>query len=393
MNIFMILASAPRVKMPEEQMSALIGWLLHPDMEHGLGSILLERFLMKSIPEDKTEIINDILSMPAKAIKWSLEHNITVALIDIVYLFGDYVIAIENKIRYQSITDGQLCTQYEGLCKKYPDKKIIHIYLVPNKSTKATTEFGRLSAITKSSDICMFATWMGTVIDVIESVLTDEKSGLIEPLSKDIKYILDSLISFINNNFIGHDFSYEKEAAKYAAYPHVSYIELKTKTQGFVGVELKYQNLYSMPKERILNSSGFQYCDSDEPPRNYWYPIQEFLDIAEQILESNTGDPVIKSNIVTSVKTPLSIIPTQDDLISKYKPNSSSAIYSYLKQPEHKQIFIGIDGGEAFMRNKMSVEEIKRKRKYVCYERHHRNPDNWIPGEIWKRVYEEKLGV
>ena len=37
MNLFTILASAPRMSFPEEQTSALLAWLLHPEQYHGLG--------------------------------------------------------------------------------------------------------------------------------------------------------------------------------------------------------------------------------------------------------------------------------------------------------------------------------------------------------------------
>jgi len=53
MNIFKVLASAPRTNFSENQVSALLAWLLNPSMDHGLGYVFLLEFLERIIPDDE----------------------------------------------------------------------------------------------------------------------------------------------------------------------------------------------------------------------------------------------------------------------------------------------------------------------------------------------------
>ena len=391
MNIFKVMASTPRMKMPEDQMSAVMGWLLHPDMEHGLNTLFLERLLKKAFPYDYAHII-EMVAKSESSLKWSLEHDVGVAIIDIVFIIEDFVFAIENKIRYESLKENQLTLQYDGLREKYPDKKIMHIYLVPSKFSKAETEFGRLRAVIKPADKCYLATWNDSICDVIEGILRDEENCVIDSISEIAKNILQSMVIFIKDRFRGYDFTggtAKTENQNRENCPHVLYSELKTKTYGFVGVELKYQNLYNMSKERILSSGGFKYYDSPEDPNwPFWHPIQEFLDIAEQIVKGETDRGRVESAVSTRSKKTLHIIKTQGEAISGNKPNSPRSIYSYIKQPDSEKIFVGISGGKRAF-EKMNPDKVKKSAWYVCYQY---RGDNWISDSDFAKIYEDKMG-
>ena len=142
-----------------------------------------------------------------------------------------------------------------------------------------------------------------------------------------------------------------------------------------------------MKKDRILSPNGFKYYDSYECDWPFWYPIQEFLDIAEQIINggSTIGKP-IKS--IKSKKT-IHIIKTQDEAISGNKPNSPSSIYNYINQSDSEKIYVGISGGINALR-KMKPDKIKKSTWYVCYKN---RGDNWVSDDDFVKIYEEKMGI
>ena len=106
MNIFKVLAS--RTSFKEDLTSVLLGWLMHPDMDHGMGRLFLEHMVI-AVAGDNSDMVQQLKDTPDDSIRCTLEEYVNTALIDIVYFFGDYIFAIENKIRDKSIRKNQFC--------------------------------------------------------------------------------------------------------------------------------------------------------------------------------------------------------------------------------------------------------------------------------------------
>ena len=147
MNIFKVFASAKK-GFQEECASAIITWLLNPNMEHGLGYSFLSKFMEEIAKyEVALESITKKLSSKLRVeyehqLQWSsfLEYSVDTAFIDIVLIIDDWIFSIENKIRSESVTNlNQLALQYDGLKKTIGTRhdnqyKIAVIFLVPAAS-------------------------------------------------------------------------------------------------------------------------------------------------------------------------------------------------------------------------------------------------------------------
>ena len=218
MNIFKVLSS--RKKFPEEQMSVLLGWLMHPTMEHGLGRLFLERFIEKVVGDNNTEIIQKLDAIANDEIIHSLEEYVddkeNRAFIDVVYLIDDYVFAIENKIHDGAFMGGQLKREYKGLLKKYSDKKIVMVYLVPNENPDTRNEYDSLVSIIKKPHMSFFVIWSDIVCKIIDSLISDEKEKTIKPMPIQTRIMLESLHTFILDGFCGYGFLPDRGSSGWA---------------------------------------------------------------------------------------------------------------------------------------------------------------------------------
>ena len=209
MNIFKVLASAPREKFREDFMSALLGYLLHPNLEHGLDRLLLERLIGEVTGSDSADVIRQLNATPNEELLCALEEYVTSdggekseAFVDVVCFFGDYVFAIENKIYDGSITENQLEREYFGLRQNNPGKRIIMTYLVPYISPGANAEFNNLENIVEEPHTCALITWSHTIYDIINGMLSESPTRM----PSCTKYILESMCVFIKDSFSGYEF-------------------------------------------------------------------------------------------------------------------------------------------------------------------------------------------
>ncbi|MCL1820235.1 MAG: PD-(D/E)XK nuclease family protein, partial [Oscillospiraceae bacterium] len=210
MNIFKVLASGKK-PMYEEQMSSILAWLLHPQMEHGLGHELLSRFIA-SISNDcgkltKTadNLRNRLRGEAVSDFGMELEENVTTAFIDILISIDNWKIAVENKLYSGSTMENQLNKEYNGIISKYNDKPCVLIYLVP------TDDFGELhrkvqreynsfdKTRLRSGDFLKLMTWQEnnigcpSVVSLLENLLKDESIGKTEPISDYARHTLKAL--------------------------------------------------------------------------------------------------------------------------------------------------------------------------------------------------------
>ena len=357
MNIFKVLAS--RKKFPEDMTSVLLGWLMYPDAEHGLKRMFLERFI-NSVTTKDNDIIHQLESTPDEDIRCSLEENVSTAFIDVVYFFGDYAFAIENKIYDGSVEEKQLQREYTGLRKKYPDTKIFIVFLVPDINPGVDFEYNNLKNIVETPHECSLVTWSDTICNIIDDILNDATISIVEQT----RFILESLRVFIDDGFYGYDFADRGSSnGTRSNYPRSTFAELKKKTQGFVGVALGSAGLLKMSKEEILNK-GFQYDNSYECSRQYWLPLHEFLQLVEQRI-NGTGLPIgFKQRM------------------------DSTSIYNITCLPENHNIYIGIKGGERGLYD-MTQQKIDSMSWQLT--KGEQPNSQWISGSRYKHIYEEKF--
>ena len=272
MNIFKVFASSKK-SFPEECMSALILWLLNPQMEHGLGYEFLQRFIQKLEEKDPklTSLERRLVSQLRKSsqdkegdqcgcedVLCDLETHVTSdtgeAFIDAVLEFSDTILAIENKIYTNSASDfTQLCREYDGLRnaatrgKIKIKRRIVLIFLVPGDVDVTSMDEWRHKPDVQDGDSIQIGTWKEndqgypSVYTLISELLRDEAGGRTEPIPEYTRHTLKALNAFICNDFQGYYYKNHKKPTSIGGLnPLAEGTEniqlLLGKTEGYVGV-------------------------------------------------------------------------------------------------------------------------------------------------------------
>jgi len=380
MNIFKVIASGKK-GFPEEIASAILAWFLNPYMEHGLGEKFLIKFL-EAIDDKKdgsyfsfnTASIRLKLRdafVSASPVSMKLEDNISNRFMDIVVFIDKNVIAIENKIRAESLEQGQLAKEYDGLKNKYPEYRINMVYLVPGCSLKdpekMQTEYGSLLVEDNDSKSCI--TWQNesdavpSISQMIATILEGESRGLIDPIDGYTRHTLKAFNSFIVNEFSGYE--YDRRVKQTGLNPKTEDTlgkdELLGKDSGFVGISGGVSGLISSNLEN-LNVRKFQYTTQDMEGKPNWFDISSFKKLFTWL-----GNTSLKSNF---------------DWDGYF---SSKNIYRIAKA-DADLVFIGIRGGEKALIG-MSVEDVLQKRWKVSNKK---ETDQWISGSQYVEILNSK---
>jgi hypothetical protein len=124
-NIFSILG----VSRTEIRHSNFLGWLLDPNGSHGLGKLFLNRFLRdvaaRSERKDLDEIRVEELNYDDVEIRREWRH------IDLLVIFQDLVVCIENKVDSSDHSD-QLNTYADVVKASFPGHHRVFVYLTPD---------------------------------------------------------------------------------------------------------------------------------------------------------------------------------------------------------------------------------------------------------------------
>lgn len=254
-------------------MSALILWLLNPQMEHGLGYEFLQRFIQKLEEKDPklTSLERRLVSQLRKSsqdeegdqcgcedVLCDLETHVTSdtgeAFIDAVLEFSDTILAIENKIYTNSASDfTQLCRKYDGLRnaatrgKIKIKRRIVLIFLVPGDVDVTSMDEWRHKPDVQDGDSIQIGTWKEndqgypSVYTLISELLRDEAGGRTEPIPEYTRHTLKALNAFICNDFQGYYYKNHKKPTSIGGLnPLAEGTEniqlLLGKTEGYVGV-------------------------------------------------------------------------------------------------------------------------------------------------------------
>lgn len=226
MNIFKILSSYDG-SIKEPNISSFLAYLLDLYEDHGMSDLLL-----KSVIQDFQELNPKffeklkLFDLSQYDIKINPEYSVFLGNkrrdIDIVIEFYSenklepiYTLCIENKITDSSIqkNDNQLKDELEGLEKEYKENnwntEIYFCFLTLENSKKSSEEFDSFKYDKK-----LHLYWKGekSVQEKILSILEQDRTGDIDPISEDSKFLIKSFLAFIKTDFKS---SLEEKTSKY----------------------------------------------------------------------------------------------------------------------------------------------------------------------------------
>ena len=369
MNIFKVLAA--RKRFPEEMSSALLGWLLHPNSEHGIGRSFLNRFLL-SLGNVGTILIKQLNDLTDDEVSCNLEEDVGSSQLDIIVFLGDCVLAIENKIHNEAVAFGQLQKEYEGLLQKFPDKTVVLVYLVPDKSSAADAEYRGLIKIVEHPHSSVFMTWLDNISGILHDILHDEPKDN-NMIPQETSVVLQMLHEFVIDRFKGYNFMHRvKRSGEYSRY---SYAELTKMEYGFVGVENGTSGLMKLSKEAI---QGRMFPFDTVKVNVYWMPLNEFLAIAN-----------IKMTETTDTKDTQPMKSRGDSSPGYMGKFNATDIYEMICSKPSVRFYIGIKGGErAFLTMERSEIDKMSPKQVTTGEQPN---SQWITGDCFRRVYEIKF--
>lgn len=190
-NIFEIL----RTQTYEIRHSNFLAWLLNPNSNHGLGDRFLKMFLIDLAVDKKS---NDFNVLTVQNLDYSnVEVRREWKNIDIVLIFSDLVIAIENKINHFE-TPGQLETYKEEIENTFHVNHKVFVFLNPNGYDASHSEFISYSYET-------IAKYLEQILSINKSLLTRTRIYL-EDYLENLKttQMGDSEKSALINNIYNH---------------------------------------------------------------------------------------------------------------------------------------------------------------------------------------------
>ena len=227
MNIFRILSSNDG-SINEPNVSSFLAYLLDPNEDHGISSLLLQEILNEFVEKDEkflskikfgnriTDLskfsnftINIIPELSVKILKDRKEKrrdiDILIEIIENKTKEILYSICLENKITDSSINkrDSQLEDELEGLKMLYSESgvspEIYVIYLTPSQSKISTDSFEKFEYEKKHH--LYWNDDKNSVFNKLIKIFNKENEGLIDPINNQSSYLIKSFLSFIKTNF------------------------------------------------------------------------------------------------------------------------------------------------------------------------------------------------
>lgn len=215
MNIFEVLNQG-NSRLREPSMSAMLGYLLDTRRDHGLGDAFFREFLSLlngGVDDDRFE---EYLKSPFIDTEIFLEEpyelNDSTKYIDIQLSIlkkdkqgnvqEDFRIIIENKVRDNSVTEGQLENYYQAIIE---DESTIDnlaiVYLTPvSNKLSLINEFKNLQ-LKDSKHIKKWMQWNDEeygIITILKGILKKESEGEINPINEYTRHTIKAFILFLN---------------------------------------------------------------------------------------------------------------------------------------------------------------------------------------------------
>lgn len=181
-NIFEIL----QISNLEIRHSNFLAWLLNPDGSHGIGDIFLKRFLREIFSDEKVIGIDqfEIENLDYSNIEVRREWR----NIDLLILFNDIVICIENKL-YSKEGKDQL-TRYKNIVdSEFPEHRKAFVYLTP---------FG-IQSISESQHYSFIS--YESIIDILRRILEVHE----ETINNIVFAYINDYLEILKRNFMSND--------------------------------------------------------------------------------------------------------------------------------------------------------------------------------------------
>ena len=284
MNIFRILSSNDG-SINEPNVSSFLAYLLDPNEDHGLSSLLLQEILNDIIEIDNkflTKIqfnnrITDLSKYSGYSINIIPELSVNLEKkgkrkrrdIDIIIEIIDnktneliYSICLENKITDSSINknDSQLEDELIGLENYYSESEqnpeIYIIYLTPTPSNQSRDSFEKLDYNKKYH--LFWDNDKNSIFNKLIRIFNNERDGLIDPINNQSSYLIKSFLSFIKTNFKSY-IEERKEKLEKKSYGK-SVIDLLREFSSTLEMDKEYKIDFIRSKfsEYVLSISGIE---------------------------------------------------------------------------------------------------------------------------------------
>jgi len=207
MNIFQVLSQG-KSRLHEPSMSAMLGYLLDSNKDHGLGDTFVRVFLEHL----ETETLNELLLADFINSQVSLEEpyqldgarkdiDVQVTILDEKNNEVLRVI-IENKIKVGAANPKQLKDYYSAVVSEEPDLRLFFIFLTPDrKSSSLEAEYNNLKLENPEKHYKKWIFWESSpnkgILDLVRSVLAKEMSGEINPINEYMRHTLKAFIRHV----------------------------------------------------------------------------------------------------------------------------------------------------------------------------------------------------
>jgi len=193
-NLFNILGAVHN----ELRHSNMLSWLLNPQESHGIGEAFIKRFVREIAQDDKSEISQiQTENLPFDKVEIRREWN----RIDLLMIFPNHVIAIENKI-WSKETGDQLKRYKKIVEEHFPAQSKSFVFLTPD---------GYISDY--ASD---------TYINISYQVVVDALSRILEikagDLTSRMSVLLEDYLQILNRNIMNDDETVELARKVYGSH-------------------------------------------------------------------------------------------------------------------------------------------------------------------------------
>ncbi|OQX20210.1 MAG: hypothetical protein BWK80_35995 [Desulfobacteraceae bacterium IS3] len=230
MNIFKILSQG-KGRLSEENLSAMLGFLLSPTQTHGLGDIFLRQFL--NIVANKCgdnnrfdNVLNTAKSVQADILlesAYSLSNNKR-RVIDIeIKIYANepavsqteitelHRIAIENKINAQSSDPKQLEEEFLAILQDIEGDETVQVTMIfltpPGNNRNLSEEYENLNEAVLDSHRKVWLRWIeesgnNHISALMKKLLKSESEAEISPINEYVRHTLKAFVIHIAENII-----------------------------------------------------------------------------------------------------------------------------------------------------------------------------------------------
>jgi hypothetical protein len=205
MNIFSVLSQG-KSRLQEPSMSALLGYLLDSNQDHGLSDTFIRAFLTHLDSEVFARILDQRSVNATVELEVEYELNNGRRDIDIeVTVRGtsdsdDFRIIIENKIKRGAASPKQLKEYYEAILQDDPKVRNLYIvFLTPEINASAlNAEFANLTLKNNRQHFKKRIYWdsgkQGGVLPMLRQILMQEAIGEITPINEYMRHTIKAFI-------------------------------------------------------------------------------------------------------------------------------------------------------------------------------------------------------